>query len=281
MIQQVADGSAPGSVFEWPLRVLIVDGEASTRGLLRGVLDGCSQFDVAGEGEDGAAAIELAEVLQPDVVLIGLAMPVSEGSIVVRGLLRVAPEVRVIVRSGMDERMAAALLAAGAAGFVSSGLAPSQLLERLGSVLGRPVTVAPSPPARQPPAAAPPASLHAQSRAIICDDDAVTRRLVAQLLATCDVPVIAETDGVANLLSIVGMAQPELVVLDLWLAGESGTSALPEIRKISARTAVVVYSANDAWKGRALPEGAAAFVTKPDFDELKATIQRLTAMTTC
>ena len=244
MIQQLADGVAPGAVsgtsgradpqgrpgsdFEGHLRVLVVDGEASTRTLLRGVLDGCSQFDVAGESGN-AAAIELAAVLQPDVVLIGLSMPVSK---------------------------------------------------RLSSVLGRPMTLGPAPPATHPPTAAPQASLQAQPRAIICDDDAVTRRLVAQLLATCDVPVIAETDGVANLLSIVGMAKPELVVLDLWLAGESGTSALPEIRRISARTAVVVYSAQDAWKGGALPEGAAAFVTKPDFDELRATIHRLTAMTT-
>jgi CheY-like chemotaxis protein len=103
----------------------------------------------------------------------------------------------------------------------------------------------------------------------------MARHLVARVLTNCDVPVLAETDVVPNLLSVVELAKPELVVLDLWLEGTPGTSALTEIRKISPRTLVIVYSAHEALRGQALAGGAAAFVAKPHFDELAAVIHRL------
>jgi CheY-like chemotaxis protein len=67
--------------------------------------------------------------------------------------------------------------------------------------------------------------------------------------------------------------QPELVVLDLWLEGTTGTSAIPDIRKLSPRTQVVVYSAYQEWKDNAFDAGAAAFVIKPQFEELAAAIR--------
>jgi CheY-like chemotaxis protein len=149
------------------------------------------------------------------------------------------------------------------------------LLQRLGSILERPVTLQRTAPANETPAATPKSPPRRQARAVVCEDDAMARHLIAQVLENCGVPVIAETDGVPNLLSVVELAQPELVVLDLWLEGTPGTSALAEIRKVSPRTIVVVYSAYEEWKDKALAAGAAAFVAKPHFEELKAHIQRL------
>jgi DNA-binding NarL/FixJ family response regulator len=265
--------AAPRNEFEWPLRVLIVDDAVSTRRLLRGVLEYSAHFDVAGEADNGTTAIEMAEALQPDVVLLDLSMPVSDGSSALRGLLTVAPKARVIILSGMDDRVAPPLLGAGAAAFVQKGLAPFELLERLSSILGRSVTSATTTPTTESPAEPTP---QAQLQAIICDDDTMTRRLVAQVLAKCDVAVTAETDVVPKLLTLVELVKPEFVLLDLWLEGTTGASALPEIRKLSPRTAVVVYSAHEAWKSKALDAGAAAFAVKPHFDHLETVIRQLT-----
>jgi CheY-like chemotaxis protein len=116
---------------------------------------------------------------------------------------------------------------------------------------------------------------HAQPRAVICDDDPTTRRLVAQILANCDVDVVAETDTVPHLLLVIGLAQPDLLVLDLWLEGTPGTSALPDIGGISPGTYVVVYSAYAELKERALASGAASFVAKPNFVALEDGIRRV------
>jgi CheY-like chemotaxis protein len=253
-------------------RVLIVDDAASTRRFLRGVLEHSRQFEVAGEAANGASAVEMAEALQPDVVLLDLSMPLTDGATALSGLLRVAPNALVIVLSGVNPERSAPLLAAGASGFIPKGLAPYELLERLGRIVGRPVSVQPAPPSEERSADTDAGLV--RPRAVICDDDATSRRLVGRVLENCGVSVVAETDSVPHLLTVVGLAKPELLVLDLWLEGTTGTTAIPEIAEISPDTFVIVYSAYVEWKVKALAAGAAAFVAKPDFDELEAHIRR-------
>jgi DNA-binding NarL/FixJ family response regulator len=267
----------PTAELDWPTRVLIVDDVASTRQFLRAVLESSEQFDVVGEADNGSTAIERAGALQPDVVLLDLCMPVADGSTAFGGLLAVAPNASVVIVSGMDRRAADPFLAAGATAFLPKGLRPFELLDELGKILNRPILVRSDEPAHQRPRAVPEPALPTTVRAVICDDDAMTRQLVAQVLARCEIPVIAETDVVPNLISVVVMAKPEIVVLDLWLEGVSGTSALPSIRSLSPDTQVIVYSSQEAWAGDALAAGAAAFVAKPHFSQLETVIRRLSA----
>jgi DNA-binding NarL/FixJ family response regulator len=266
----------PAFPLEWPTRVLIVDDAASTRRFLRAVLQYCPEFDVAGEAGDGATAIEMAEALQPDVILLDLAMPTVDGTNALGPLREVAPKAKVIILSGVDRSAAATLIASGATAFIPKGLVPFALLERLGSIVGRSVTL---PMANS---TGPGAASHydrvsqAPPRGIICDDNEMARHVVAGVLEACDVEIIAETDVVPDLVKIVDITKPELVVLDMWLEGTTGASALPEIRRISPRTAVIVYSAYEELMEKALDAGATAFVAKPNFEELEAQVHRLT-----
>ena len=59
-------------------RILIVDDHPLTRDALSSLL-GAGGFDVVGEAADGAAALELAQSLQPDLVLLDLSMPGLDG----------------------------------------------------------------------------------------------------------------------------------------------------------------------------------------------------------
>lgn len=113
--------------------VLLVDDDADVRGVIRALLADEGGFDVVGQAPDGALGISLAAHLQPDVVLLDLAMPVMDGLSVLPGIRRVAPEARVVVLSAFGtDRTVRAAMAGGAAAFVHKG---AELAEELVSVL--------------------------------------------------------------------------------------------------------------------------------------------------
>ena len=64
---------------EAPVRVVIADDVPEIRQLLRRVLSHAPGFRVVGEAVDGQGAVELAATLQPDALLLDLAMPVMDG----------------------------------------------------------------------------------------------------------------------------------------------------------------------------------------------------------
>ncbi|GAA5201392.1 hypothetical protein GCM10023322_81260 [Rugosimonospora acidiphila] len=61
------------------IRLLIVDDHPVVRDGLRGMLTGDAEFEVLGEAADGAEAVTLAESLRPDVVLMDLRVPGTDG----------------------------------------------------------------------------------------------------------------------------------------------------------------------------------------------------------
>ena len=77
-------------------RVLIADDSASIRILLKDVLT-MENYDIVGEAVDGADALEKYEQLQPDVLLLDLAMPKMSGLEVLQQLQPKYPQMKVIV----------------------------------------------------------------------------------------------------------------------------------------------------------------------------------------
>jgi DNA-binding NarL/FixJ family response regulator len=106
-------------------------------------------------------------------------------------------------------------------------------------------------------------------RALICDDDPLTRRVVTDLLVEAGYEVVAELDTAPPVIELARTIQPAVIVLDVSLMGMTGIEAIPAIRSAAPDCAIVVYSAFDSVRFEATNAGAAAVVDKMHPDELQ------------
>jgi DNA-binding NarL/FixJ family response regulator len=128
------------------LSVLIVDDQALVRTGFRMILDAEDDIDVAGEAADGREAIEEAQRLRPDVVLMDVRMPVMDGIEATRQLLADGGNVAKVVMLttfDMDEYVYDALRA-GASGFLLKDVPPEQLVTGIRAVANGDALLAPS-----------------------------------------------------------------------------------------------------------------------------------------
>ena len=85
------------------VRVVLADDVSEIRQIITLMLESTGQFDVVGEAGNGAEAIELAERLQPDVVVLDADMPVMSGPEAVPKLREVVPSASLVILSGTQE----------------------------------------------------------------------------------------------------------------------------------------------------------------------------------
>jgi NarL family two-component system response regulator LiaR len=111
-----------------PIRVLLVDDHAVVREGLRAFLELQEGIEVVGEASDGGQAIEVAERLRPDVVLMDLVMPRIDGLAALHSLHERVPGTRTIVlTSFLDEDKLLPALRAGAAGYLLKNAEPQEV----------------------------------------------------------------------------------------------------------------------------------------------------------
>lgn len=101
------------------IRILLVDDHALVRRGFQMILAAEEDMEVVGEAADGRAAIELAEQLQPDVVVMDVAMPGLNGIEATRRLVEALPRSRVLALSmHKDSVYVREILRAGARGYL-------------------------------------------------------------------------------------------------------------------------------------------------------------------
>jgi DNA-binding NarL/FixJ family response regulator len=133
-----ADGDTPAGV-------LICDDNEAIRRLLGAIVDNDPGLRVVGEAADGNEAIVEAIALQPDVILLDLAMPKRSGLEALPELRRVAPDARIVVLSGFTSaNVAEEVIALGAASYIEKGADPAAIVAAIAHV--------PAPPSLTTPA---------------------------------------------------------------------------------------------------------------------------------
>ena len=111
------------------IRVIVVDDHAVVRAGLSQLLCGADAIDVVGQAADGAEAIELAERLAPDVVVMDLQMPGMDGVEATRRLVDQGGAAQVLVLTSFsDSERIVAALDAGAVGYLLKDSDPEELL---------------------------------------------------------------------------------------------------------------------------------------------------------
>ncbi|MEV7276250.1 response regulator transcription factor [Streptomyces sp. NPDC093111] len=117
------------------IRVLLVDDHQVVRRGLRTFLEVQDDIEVVGEAADGAEGVAAAEQLRPDVVLMDVKMPGTDGIEALRRLRELANPARVlIVTSFTEQRTVVPALRAGASGYVYKDIDPDALAGAIRSV---------------------------------------------------------------------------------------------------------------------------------------------------
>lgn len=101
------------------IRVLLVDDHAVVRGGLRFLLAGADDIEVVGEATTGAEALDLVASLLPDIVVMDMMMPETDGVTATRQLRQRFPHVRVLALTSFAEgELVQRALQAGALGYL-------------------------------------------------------------------------------------------------------------------------------------------------------------------
>lgn len=128
-----------------PIRVVLADDHAVVRAGLKAVLGASSGIEVVGEASDGAEAIELAEKLDPDVVIMDLTMQPMDGTAATKAIVAKQLRARVLVLTmHAEEDYLLPVLEAGAAGYLMKNAADRELVDAVRAVARGDMFIRPS-----------------------------------------------------------------------------------------------------------------------------------------
>jgi len=111
------------------IRVLIADDHQLFAEALGLTLDADPRLEVVGLARDGREVIELAQELEPDVILMDLDMPVFDGVTATRKLLKAAPARVAILTASTSPEDALRAHDAGASAFLTKGCSTEEVLD--------------------------------------------------------------------------------------------------------------------------------------------------------
>ncbi|WP_088241486.1 response regulator transcription factor [Calothrix rhizosoleniae] len=85
------------------IRLLLVDDQRIIRQGIKSLLESQADFDVIGEAENGQQAINQIEVLQPDLVLMDVRMPIMDGVAATQIICQKFPQIKILILTTFDD----------------------------------------------------------------------------------------------------------------------------------------------------------------------------------
>lgn len=117
-----------------PIRIVLADDEAMVRAGLRMLLEHQPDLEVAGEASDGIDAVAVVRRTRPDVVLLDIRMPRSDGITAAKQIIADGDARVIVLTTFDDDAHVADALRAGVSGFLLKVAPPEQLLAAVRSV---------------------------------------------------------------------------------------------------------------------------------------------------
>ncbi|SEM76503.1 response regulator [Nonomuraea pusilla] len=194
------------------INVLLADDQALVRAGFRALLDAQPDMTVVAEASDGAAAVRLAREHQPDVVLMDIRMPGTDGLTATRQM-PAGPRVIILTTFELDEYVFEALRG-GASGFLVKDTEPAELIQAVRVVAAGEALLSPS----------------------------VTRRLIAEYasrakepLATSELDQLTEREREVLALVGTGMTNDEIAAKLFMSPATAKTHVSRTMMKLHAR----------------------------------------------
>lgn len=117
------------------IRLLIVDDHTLFREGLQAIFLSTNDIEVVGEASNGAEAIEQAQHLKPDVILMDIQMPDMNGIEATRNILKFIPDTGIIMLTMLEDRESLfAAMTAGARSYVLKGADKAEVLKTIRAV---------------------------------------------------------------------------------------------------------------------------------------------------
>jgi DNA-binding NarL/FixJ family response regulator len=129
------------------IRVVIADDQALLRAGFRVLIDAADDLEVVGEAADGEDAVAVVRSTRPDVVLMDIRMPGTDGLAATRAIVAdpdlTGVRILVLTTFELDEYVVAAIRA-GASGFLGKGVDPDDLVDAIRVVAGGEALLSPA-----------------------------------------------------------------------------------------------------------------------------------------
>lgn len=125
--------------------VLLVDDHSIVRQGMATLLGCSSDLAIVAEAGDGQEAVDLARAHLPDLIMLDLLMPNTDGPTVIRSLRTVSPCSRIaVLTSSSEDETAFAAIEAGAQAFLLKSMSGAELFDAIGRVMADEVVIHPS-----------------------------------------------------------------------------------------------------------------------------------------
>lgn len=126
-------------------RVLVVDDHAAVRRGVQSILQASPEWEYCGEAVNGQQAVQLAEELKPEIIIMDVSMPVLNGLEATRIIHDNRPETKILLLTlHSSTELVRSAFRAGARGYVLKSDAETELVRALNVVLGEGTYISPT-----------------------------------------------------------------------------------------------------------------------------------------
>lgn len=242
-----------------PPGLLIVDDAHSLRGALRAFFTS-EGYRVLGDLAHCAGVLEAVDQLKPDIVCLDYNLPDGNGIDLMQRLHAAYPDVSVVMITGNNTAALEAEAAdAGVDGFLRKPFSQESIGREIRQVLQLRALQ------RSPATAEKLAVRTARARAVVVDDSASVRKLLAAILQRASIEVVGEASNGQLAIEVADKFKPDIVCLDVDMPVMNGLDALVHIhaRHPQAKVMMITGCADKAMVRTAAQRGACGYILKP------------------